>query len=188
MNRLLQSAILVGRRVRNETALGAGAVSVASAAAELAGKIFEDLSARSVLLVGVGEMGTLTARHMVERGVKKLTIANRTFSKAEALARELGERRCLSTDSSPPSPPSTSPSARPAPRPIVTRGLMQSIVGKRAGKPIFIIDIAVPGTSRRKSGPGWSLPSRHRRHEPPRRSQPGQTARRDPESGDHRRA
>jgi glutamyl-tRNA reductase len=145
MNRLLQSAILVGRRVRNETALGAGAVSVASAAAELAGKIFEDLSARSVLLVGVGEMGTLTARHMVERGVKKLTIANRTFSKAEVLARELGgnavpldrlESALASAD--------IAISSTGATTPIVNRNLMQSIVGKRGGKPIFIIDIAVP--------------------------------------------
>jgi glutamyl-tRNA reductase len=145
MNRLLQSAILVGRRVRNETALGAGAVSVASAAAELAGKIFEDLSARSVLLIGVGEMGTLTARHMVERGVRKLTIANRTFSKAEVLARELGgtavpldrlESALASADIAISSTGSTTP--------IVNRSLVQSIVGKRGGKPIFIIDIAVP--------------------------------------------
>ncbi len=145
MNRLLQSAVLVGRRVRNETGLGAGAVSVASAAAELAGKIFEDLSARSVLLIGVGEMGTLTARHMVERGVKKLTIANRTFSKAEELARELGgiavpldrvETALAAVDITISSTGSTLP--------IVSRALMQSIVSRRGGKPIFIIDIAVP--------------------------------------------
>ncbi len=145
MNRLLQSAVLVGRRVRNETGLGAGAVSVASAAAELAGKIFEDLSVRSVLLIGVGEMGTLTARHMVERGVKKLTIANRTFSKAEELARELSgtavpldrvETALASVDIAISSTGSTVP--------IVSRSLMQSIVSRRGGKPIFIIDIAVP--------------------------------------------
>jgi glutamyl-tRNA reductase len=145
LNRLLQSAVLVGRRVRNETGLGAGAVSVASAAAELAGKIFEDLSARSVLLIGVGEMGTLTARHMVERGVKKLTIANRTFSKAEELARELGgtavpldrlESALTAVDIAISSTGSTVP--------IVSRAVMQSIAARRGGKPIFIIDIAVP--------------------------------------------
>ena len=145
LNRLLHSAILVGRRVRNETALGAGAVSVASAAAELAGKIFEDLSARSVLLIGVGEMGTLTARHMVERGVKKLTIANRTFSKAEVLARELGGTAVpLDRLASALASADIAISSTGATAPIVTRSLMQSIVGKRAGKPIFIIDIAVP--------------------------------------------
>jgi glutamyl-tRNA reductase len=145
MNRLLQSAVLVGRRVRNETALGAGAVSVASAAAELAGKIFEDLSGRSVLLIGVGEMGTLTARHMVERGVKNITIANRTFSKAEVLARELGGTAVpLDRLSSALASVDIAISSTGATAPIVTRSLMQSIVGKRAGKPIFIIDIAVP--------------------------------------------
>ncbi len=145
MNRLLQSAILVGRRVRNETALGAGAVSVASAAAELAGKIFEDLSARSVLLIGVGEMGTLTARHMVERGVKKLTIANRTFHKAEALARELGGTALpLDRLESALADADIAISSTGATAPIVSRSLMQSIVSRRGAKPIFIIDIAVP--------------------------------------------
>jgi glutamyl-tRNA reductase len=145
MNRLLQSAILVGRRVRNETALGAGAVSVASAAAELAGKIFRDLSARSVLLIGVGEMGTLTARHMVERGVKKLSIANRTFRKAEELARELsGTALPLDRLDSALAEADIAISSTGATAPIVSRSLMESIVGKRAGKPIVIIDIAVP--------------------------------------------
>lgn len=145
LNRLLHSAVLVGRRVRNETALGAGAVSVASAAAELAGKIFEDLSARSVLLVGVGEMGTLTARHMVERGVKKLTIANRTFSKAEELARELGGTAVpLDRLESALAAADIAISSTGATAPIVSRGLMQAIVARRGGKPIFIIDIAVP--------------------------------------------
>jgi glutamyl-tRNA reductase len=145
LNRLLHSAVLVGRRVRNETALGAGAVSVASAAAELAGKIFEDLSARSVLLIGVGEMGTLTARHMVERGVKKLTIANRTFSKAEELARDLsGTPLPLDRLESALTDADIAISSTGATAPIVTRSQMQSILGKRGGKPIFIIDIAVP--------------------------------------------
>jgi glutamyl-tRNA reductase len=145
LNRLLHSAVLVGRRVRNETALGAGAVSVASAAAELAGKIFEDLSARSVLLIGVGAMGTLTARHMVERGVKKLTIANRTFSKAEELARDLsGTPLPLDRLESALTDADIAISSTGATAPIVTRSQMQSILGKRGGKPIFIIDIAVP--------------------------------------------
>lgn len=145
MNRLLQSAVLVGRRVRNETAIGAGAVSVASAAAELAGKIFEDLSSRSVLLIGVGEMGTLTARHMVERGVKKLTIANRTFTKAEELARQLsGSALPLDRLESALAAADIAISSTGSTTPIVSRSLMQSIVGKRGGKPLVIIDIAVP--------------------------------------------
>jgi glutamyl-tRNA reductase len=145
MNRILQSAVAVGKRVRNETSIGAGAVSVASAAAELADKIFKDLSSRSVLLIGVGEMGALTARHMVERGVAQLTIANRTFSRAEALARQLGgtpapldrlEGSLATADIVISSTGATSP--------IVTREQMQAIVARRGGKPIFVIDIALP--------------------------------------------
>jgi glutamyl-tRNA reductase len=145
MNRMLQSAVAVGRRVRNETAIGAGAVSVAGAAAELAGKIFADLTSRSVLLIGVGEMGALTARHMVERGVADLTIANRTFSKAEELARELGGRAApLDRLEHSLARADIVISSTAATTPIVSRKQMEAIAGKRGGKPIFIIDIAVP--------------------------------------------
>ena len=145
LNRILQSAVTVGRRVRNETAIGAGAVSVASAAAELAGKIFQDLSSRSVLLVGVGEMGTLTAKHMVERGVLHLTIANRTFSKAEELARELSGRAVpLDRLGTSLAIADIVISCTGATAPIVTREQMQAVLSRRGGKPIFIIDIAVP--------------------------------------------
>jgi glutamyl-tRNA reductase len=145
MNRILHSAVSVGKRVRNETTIGAGAVSIASAAAELADKIFKDLSRRSVLLIGVGEMGALTARHMVERGVSRLTIANRTFSRAEGLAQKLGgtpvplDRLDVSLASADIAISSTGATA-----PIVTRDRMQSILARRGGKPIYIIDIAVP--------------------------------------------
>jgi glutamyl-tRNA reductase len=145
LNRILQSAIAVGRRARNETNIGAGAVSVASAASELAGKIFEDLSSRAVLLIGVGEMGTLTARHMIERGVTSLTIANRTFAKAEELAHELGGRampldrleEALTTAD-------IVISSTGATTPIVGRDTMAPILSRRSGRPIYVIDIAVP--------------------------------------------
>jgi glutamyl-tRNA reductase len=145
LNRLLHTAATVGKRVRTETRLGGGAVSVAGAAAELAAKIFQDLSARSVLLVGVGEMGKLTARHMMERGVSRLTIANRTFSKADFLAREMGGRAVpldrldeamISADIVISSTASTES--------IVDVDLMRSVLAKRARPPIYIIDIAVP--------------------------------------------
>jgi glutamyl-tRNA reductase len=145
LNRILQSAILVGKRVRNETQIGAGAVSVASAAAELADKIFEDLANHSVLLIGVGEMGALTARHMIERGVRKLTIANRTFKKAEELARALGGTP-LPLDRLQEALASAAIviSSTGATTPIVDKKAMHSILGRRGGRPIYIIDIAVP--------------------------------------------
>jgi glutamyl-tRNA reductase len=145
LNRILLSAIAVGRRARNETAIGAGAVSVASAASELAGKIFADLSARAVLLIGVGEMGMLTARHMIEKGATSLVIANRTFSKAEELANELGgcamplDRLHESLAAA-----DIVISSTGATTPIVTREAMAPILSRRGGRPIYIIDIAVP--------------------------------------------
>ncbi len=145
LNRILQSAIAVGRRARNETRIGAGAVSIASAASELAGKIFEDLSSRTVLLIGVGEMGTLTARHMIERGVTSLVIANRTFAKAEELARELGGR-AMPLDRLEEALASADIviSSTGATTPIVGRDMMAPILSRRGGRPIYVIDIAVP--------------------------------------------
>jgi glutamyl-tRNA reductase len=145
MNRMLQSAISVGKRVRNETAIGAGAVSVASAASELAGKIFENLADRSVLLIGVGEMGTLTARHMIDKGVSRLTIANRTFHKAERLAAELsGHPMPLERLEDALNRADIVISSTGATSPIVEKELMSLVMSRRGGRPIYVIDIAVP--------------------------------------------
>jgi len=145
LNRILQSAIAVGRRARNETHIGAGAVSVASAASELASKIFADLSSRTVLLIGVGEMGALTARHMIERGVTSMVIANRTFAKAEELARELGGRAVpLDRVEEALASADIVISSTAATTPIVRRDMMAPIMSRRGGRPIYVIDIAVP--------------------------------------------
>jgi len=145
LNRILQSAIAVGKRVRNETSIGTGAVSVASAAAELANKIFADLSSRKVLLIGVGEMGTLLARHMIERGVSSPIIANRTFARAEKLAEQLSgkaipldrkEKALVEAD--------IVISCTGATTPIVDATTMAGIVEQRGGRPLYVIDIAVP--------------------------------------------
>src|SRR5439155_17876281 len=82
LNRLFHSSFAVGKRVRTETALGAGAVSVSYAAVALARKIFGDLSGRSVLVIGAGEMGKLTALHMKAQGVQRVTILSRTIAHA----------------------------------------------------------------------------------------------------------
>ncbi len=89
LNKLFNMAVVVGKRVRTETDLCKGAVSVAFAAVELAEKIFKDLSNKRVLLIGSGETGTLVARNLQDKGVSQITITNRTASKAQNLAREL---------------------------------------------------------------------------------------------------
>ena len=145
LNKMLQSAMATGRRIRNETQIGAGAISVASAAAELAGKIFDDLSKRSVLLIGVGEMGALTARHMLDRGVRKLTIANRTYHKAEELADSMGgQARSLDQIENTMESVDIVISSTGAAQPLVRKEQMRQILSQRSGRPLYVIDIAVP--------------------------------------------
>ena len=90
MNRLMQTTLHVGKRTRSETGIGEGAVSVSYAAVELAGKIFADLSRKSSLLIGAGETGELTLKHLLGKGIGQVFIANRTREKAEALTRQFG--------------------------------------------------------------------------------------------------
>src|SRR5690242_11908551 len=90
LNRLFHSCFAVGKRVRTETALGSGAVSVSYAAVALARKIFGDLNGRSVLVIGAGEMGKLTALHMKSQGVQHMTIVSRTMAHAARTAEAIG--------------------------------------------------------------------------------------------------
>lgn len=145
LNRLFHKAFKTAKRVRNETRVGAYAVSVSSTAVELAGKIFGELTTKSVLLVGAGNMGELTARHLLDAGVAKLVIMNRTFSVAERLAEEFHavpapfeklEKELVFAD--------IVIGASGAPYPIITKKLVQSALKARKNKPMFFIDIAVP--------------------------------------------
>ncbi len=72
LNKLFHSAFATGKRVRSETPLAEGAVSVSYAAVELARKIFGNLKGRTVLVIGAGEMGKLTAIHMQSQGIGRL--------------------------------------------------------------------------------------------------------------------
>src|SRR5512134_1575109 len=91
-NRLFHSAFAVGKRVRTETGLGEGAVSVSYAAIALAKKIFGNLEGLHVLVLGAGEMAKLTGVHLKAQDVRQITIASRTLATAEGLAQQLGGR------------------------------------------------------------------------------------------------
>ena len=92
LNRLFNTALHVGKRARTETEIGEGAVSISYAAAELASRIFEDLSKRTALLIGAGETGKLTAKHLTSRNLGSLLLANRTRQRADDLVGQLGGR------------------------------------------------------------------------------------------------
>src|SRR3954465_7981450 len=90
LNRLFHACFAVGKRVRTETSLSSGAVSVSYAAVALAKKIFGDLEGRNVVVMGAGEMGKLTAQHMKSQGVRQVTIVSRTIAHAARTAEAIG--------------------------------------------------------------------------------------------------
>ncbi len=90
LHRAFHKAFAVAKRVRKATLIGHGAVSVSSAAVSLAGKIFDTLADKTVMLMGAGKMAELTARNLKRLGIESLLITSRTFDNAVALARDLG--------------------------------------------------------------------------------------------------
>lgn len=142
---LFQQAIASGKRVQTETGLGRGAFSVGHAAVDLAKSIFADLSHASVLILGAGKMSELTSRHLVENGVRFVVVANRTHEKAQAMAARFGGK-AIHYDTFPEELVTADIviSSTAAPHPIVTRELLLPILRRRRGKPLFLIDIAVP--------------------------------------------
>jgi glutamyl-tRNA reductase len=144
-NRLFNSAFTVGKRVRSETGLGEGAVSVSYAAISLAKKIFGDLTGLDVLILGAGEMAELTGVHLRAQHVKQLTIASRTLSSAQTLAKTLNGRAVpwasLGTALSAADIVVT---ATGAAEPVLTRARLEEVMRPRRSRPLFVIDIAVP--------------------------------------------
>ena len=90
LNRLVHHTFRVAKRVRNETGIAASAVSISYMAVELGKKIFDSLKGCTVMLVGAGEMAELSARHLVNAGVSRVIIANRTEETARQIAGEFG--------------------------------------------------------------------------------------------------
>src|SRR5207237_7018255 len=90
LSRALSAALCAAKRVRTETAIARGAVSLSTLAVQMAEKVLGDLSGRSVLLIGAGEMAQLAARELRGNGASELLVANRSRAHAEALAGEVG--------------------------------------------------------------------------------------------------
>lgn len=143
--RACQAAFASAKRVRTETGVGRAATSMASAAVQLAEKIFGELASRVVLVVGAGEMSELAARHLASAGVKQLIVTNRTFSRAEELAARVGgiakpfeevAQLLVSADVVVCSTASS--------RPIFTAQNVGAAVKHRRSRPLFMVDLAVP--------------------------------------------
>jgi glutamyl-tRNA reductase len=145
LNKTFHSAFGVGKRVRSETALGEGAVSVSFAAVALARKIFGKLQGRRVLVVGAGEISALTAQHLRSHGVAEMIITSRTDAHAEALAAEVaGHAVPWSEMTAAIARADIVVTATGSHRPIITHADVAAATGRRRLDPLFIIDIAVP--------------------------------------------
>jgi glutamyl-tRNA reductase len=146
LNRLFHASFGVGKRVRTETGLGSGAVSVSYAAVALAKKIFGDLSGRTVVVVGAGEMGKLTAIHMKSQSVRQITIVSRTLAHAARTAEAIGGAGAAPWEELDAvlGAGDIVITATGAANPILTKAHIEAVMRPRRSQPLFIIDIAMP--------------------------------------------
>jgi glutamyl-tRNA reductase len=145
LNKLFQAAFSAAKRVRTETRIGANAVSLASATVSLARRVYEDLSAHNVLLVGAGDMNALTARHFMSAGIKRMVIANRTLEKAQGLAAELNAHAAPLTDLDKQlAEADIVISCTASPEPLISKRAVEAAIRARRRRPIFMVDMAVP--------------------------------------------
>jgi glutamyl-tRNA reductase len=145
LNRLFQSALGIGGRVRSETELGVGSASVSSAAVDLAKKIFGSLKGRRALLLGAGEMSEVTLECLRSEGVSSCLVANRTFQRAEELAAKWEGRAVHWHDlGGAMSNADIVICSTAAPHPVLTRDDFRSALPHGAARPLCIIDIAIP--------------------------------------------
>jgi len=145
LNKTFEWALSVGKRVRSETAVGEGAVSIAYAALSPARKIFGKLQGRTVLVVGAGAISTLTAQHLRNQGVSEIVITSRTAAHADALAQTVSGHAIPWTQM----PTALADAdivvtATGAQRPIITRKHVEAATGRKRSGPLFIVDLAVP--------------------------------------------
>jgi glutamyl-tRNA reductase len=145
LNKAFQRAFNVAKHIRTETNIQRGSVSVASVAVELAEKIFSDLKARNVLVLGAGDTGEKTARALLSRGAHSITISNRSPEKAQALAVELGGK-ALPFDDWPREFAQFDIviSTTAAPHYILDRAKLEPLMKLRRNRPLLLIDITVP--------------------------------------------
>lgn len=145
LNKLFQQSFRVAKHVRTETRITRGTTSVGSVAVDLAGKIFGDLTGKRVMILGAGDTSERTARSLVSRGVRTVIVSNRTFERAAKLAEEIGglaihfdhwENAFAEVD--------ILICSTAAPGAIITREKLVPLMKTREGRPLFIIDLAVP--------------------------------------------
>ena len=145
LNQAFQQAFAAAKRVRSETAIGQNPVSVAYASVSLAEQIFADLTSAHALLIGAGDTIELVARHLQEKNIGQITVANRTLTRAQELAQDFSAEAILLADI----PEFLHQadiviSSTASQLPVLGKGAVESALKKRLHKPLFMVDIAVP--------------------------------------------
>lgn len=145
LDRLLQNAFAVAKRVRTETQIGSGPVSVAFTAVRLVEQAFADLRESCVLLIGAGDTIELAVRHLIERGVRRLIVANRTIETAQALVNPVGGYAIALADL----PKHLAEadiviSATASREPVVDTAMLRNALRQRRRQPMLLIDLAMP--------------------------------------------
>ena len=145
LNKAFQKAFNVAKQIRTETNIQRGSVSVANVAVELAGKIFDELDDRTVMVIGAGDTSEKTARALLSRGARSVMVSNRSYDRAKDLADELGGRAVdfdhwetefeaidiiISSTS--------------APHYVIDRKKLEPLQAGRRHRPLLLVDIAVP--------------------------------------------
>lgn len=144
-NRLFAAALTTGKRVRSETGLGSSRVSVPSVAVDLAQSVLGELEQRHVVILGAGETSELTARALAEQGAGTIFVANRHADRALSLAQRFGGS-VVGLDKLPDQliHADIVLSSTASPHPIVGREELELVMKERKGRPLLLIDIAVP--------------------------------------------
>ena len=140
-----QRALMVGKKVRNETRIVGGIASIGGAAAMMARSIFSDLKERVVVVFGAGTMAASSVRHLRSKGAGKLYISNRSLDKGQALAAELGgEPVTLADGFKRLDEADIAVFSTGADRYLLDGEAAQALSRRRGGRSLFIIDIAMP--------------------------------------------
>ncbi|HDR6305516.1 TPA: glutamyl-tRNA reductase [Bacillus cereus] len=144
-NELFKQVITLAKRAHSETTIGGSAMSVSYAAVELGKKIFGELTDCHVLILGAGKMGELALQNLYGSGARKVTVMNRTLSKAEIMAEKymghakpLSELQCALLEAD------ILISSTGASDYVITKEMMTKVEKMRYGRPLFMVDIAVP--------------------------------------------
>jgi len=140
-----QRVFTTAKRVRTETAIGKNPISVASVAVHLGKKVLGDLGGSRILIVGAGKMGTVTAKALLGEGASSLIVSSRNYDHATELAGILGGEAARFEDLGKGLVEADVViSSTNAPHAIITRAMLERAMKSRHGRPLFVIDLAVP--------------------------------------------